>query len=104
MQMRKFRWSKVYESAEEELVELLEHKHIPANRWTAEEGEESTKKYPVDMQLWCTEGQLTCAAQDKTYSLQAGDAMDIPAHVTCSLRGGFGGCACYESAAPKRDR
>ena len=99
MQIRKSRWSRVYESAEEELVELLERKQILARRWAAEEGQEiAGRQFAVDTQLWCAEGQLTCTIEGKAYSLQAGDVLDIPANLSCSMRVGFGGCACYESA------
>ncbi len=102
MQIRKSRWSKVYESAEEELVQLLERKQISARRWAAEEGQEiATKQFPMDTQLWCAEGQLTCTIGGRTYSLQSGDVLDIPAELDCSIRVGFGGCACYESTAIK---
>lgn len=104
MQVRKFRWSRVYESAEEELVELLARKRLPAQRWAAEDGEESTKTYPADTQLWCAEGQLTCTVQGKTYSMQPGDALDVPAVLQCTLRSGFGGCVYYESAAVHSNR
>ena len=102
MQIRKSRWSKVYESAEEELVGLLERKHISARRWAAEEYEEiGTAQFPADMQLWCAEGQLMCTVDKKPYSLQPGDVLDIPAAVDYSIRVGFGGCVCYESEAVK---
>jgi quercetin dioxygenase-like cupin family protein len=92
----------VYESAEEELVQLLEHKRISAHRWAADEGEEvSPRQFSADAQLWCAEGQLNCSVGDKTYSLQAGDVLDIPANLRCNIRVGFGGCVCYESAREK---
>lgn len=102
MQIRKSRWSRVYESAEEELVELLERKQISASRWVAEEDEKiAAKQFPTDTQLWCAEGQLTCTIEGKTYSLQPGDVLDVPAKLNCSIRVGFSGCVCYESAAVK---
>ncbi|HSW66325.1 MAG TPA: hypothetical protein VLI54_04290 [Bacillota bacterium] len=101
MQIRKFRWSKVYESSEEELVELFAHKHISARRWELGEDEKITGVHPIDTQLWCAEGQLRCTIAGNTYSLQPGDVLDIPAGLTCNIQAGFGGCACYESAAAK---
>jgi quercetin dioxygenase-like cupin family protein len=103
MQIRKSRWSRVYESAEEELVELLARKQIAAQRWTAEEDEEiGPKQFPVDTQLWCAEGQLRCVVDGKSYSLQPGDVLDIPAGLNCTMQVGFGGCVCYESAAVRQ--
>ncbi len=103
MQIRKFRWSKVYESSEEELMELLTHKRIAARRWELAEGEEITGVHPMDTQLWCAEGQLKCVIQGTTYSLQPGDVLDIPANLKCTMQAGFGGCACYESAATRNN-
>lgn len=98
MQLRKYRWSRAYESAEEELVELLAARRITAIRWEAEE--DSVIEVPghnVDKQLWCAEGQLTLQANDTAYSLQPGDVIDIPAHTPYEIRARFGGCVCYES-------
>src|ERR1700742_4472074 len=89
MQIRKSRWSRVYESAEEELVELLARKRISARRWTAEEGEEiGPNLSPADMRLWCAEGQLTCTVEGKPYSLQPGDELERASRVwrLCLLR------------------
>ena len=98
MQIRKSRWSRVYESAEEELVELLKRKRISARRWKGEDGEEiAPKQFPSDTQLWCAEGQLTCTVDGRAYSLQPGDVLDIPAKLSCGMRIGLGGCVCYES-------
>jgi quercetin dioxygenase-like cupin family protein len=97
MQLRKYRWSKVYESAEEELLELFKTKRIQAQYWTGEDGEEITKRYEQDTQLWCAEGLLSYTIGDKKYSLQPGDALDIPAESVCTIRVGFGGCSTYES-------
>jgi quercetin dioxygenase-like cupin family protein len=105
MQVRKSRWSKVYESAEEELVQLLERKHIAARRWAAEEGEEiASQQFPTDMQLWCAEGQLTCTVAGQAYSMQTGDVLNIPAGLDCTMRARLGGCVCYESAATPQEQ
>lgn len=103
MQIRKSRWSRVYESAEEELVELLERKHISAHRWTAEEDEDMvTRQFAAETRLWCAEGQLVCTIMGRAYSLQAGDVLEIPAKLGCRIRVGFGGCICYESSATEK--
>jgi quercetin dioxygenase-like cupin family protein len=99
MQLRKTRWSKVYESAEEELVALFAQRHIQAIHWQGEDGQELERQFTVDTQLWCAEGQLTIAVQDASYSLQPGDVLDIPANTTAVIQVGFGGCATYESHA-----
>jgi len=104
MHVRKYRWSRVYESAEEELVAFLEGRHIPAERWEAEDGETiSDRTFTVDSQLWCAEGQLACTVEGKTYSLQPGDVIDIPAQLPVSMRLSFGGCVCYISSYSTRN-
>lgn len=98
MIIRKSRWSGVYESAEEELVTLLAARHIQAIRWDGDDGEViADRRYDADTQLWCAEGQLRCETGGKTYSLQPGDVLDIPAGTVVTIRVGFGGCATYES-------
>jgi quercetin dioxygenase-like cupin family protein len=100
MQLRKYRWSKVYESAEEELLELFKQRGIQATFWAGENGQNiDGKQYPHDSRIWCAEGLLSCTTQGKTYSLQPGDALDVPAGTTLSLHVGFGGCGVYESLA-----
>lgn len=98
MSIRKFRWSKVYESAEEELETYLEKRHITAHRWTAEPGEEIPSRplaHPTT--IWCAEGTVICTINEKTYSLQPGDALELPANTAFQGVAGFGGCVCYES-------
>jgi len=104
MLIRKFRWSKVYESAEEELLELFAQRHITAEPWSGTDGEVLTRQFSADTQLWCAEGLLACTIDGKTYSLQPGDALDIPADTQCSIRVGFGGCTAYESPASVHNR
>jgi len=98
MTLRKYRWSRSYESAEEELVRLLEAKAIHAERWVGEEYESyEPHKHPKDKQLWCVEGSIEFTINGKSISLQAGDGLDIPAHTTHSAVAGFSGVVCYES-------
>jgi quercetin dioxygenase-like cupin family protein len=99
MQLRKYRWSRAYESAEEELLAVLAAKKITAVRWIGEESQVVPPvQLPHDVQLWCAEGMLTLRAGDQAYSLQPGDIMDLPAGTTYSLEVRFGGCVCYESS------
>lgn len=98
MQLRKYRWSKQYDSTEEELLELLKAKNIQAERWVAE-GDEvfAPHSHAKDKQLWCVEGSMVFTANGKRISLQAGDAMDLPANTVHEAIAGFAdGCICYE--------
>ena len=59
MQLRKYRWSRHYESAEEELLEYLQSKNITTARWTAEEGQAfASHQHPKDKRLFCAEGSI----------------------------------------------
>ncbi len=98
MHLKKYRWSRAYESAEEELIQLLAAKNITAERWVGEQSEvfeEHSHNY--HKQLWCAEGSIVIYAEDKAITLQSGDALDLPAHTLHHALVGFSGCAVYES-------
>ncbi len=102
MQLRKYRWSRDYESAEEELIQLLARKKITAERWVGEPSHKfETHKHDYDKQLWCAEGSIVIHAvihdQSKAITLQSGDALDLPAGTEHHALVGFSGCAIYES-------
>ena len=96
MILRKYRWSKHYESAEEELLEILKSKHIDAERWQAAEYKEfPALQYLYDQHIWCAEGSITFKIDRKEVSLQTGDTLDLPAGTTYEALAGFSGCVCY---------
>lgn len=98
MLLRKYRWSRDYESAEEELVRLLDAKRITAERWMGEEFEDYTAhKHPFDKQIWCVEGSIVFTIDNKEITLQAGDTLDLPADTIHTAKAGFSGVVCYES-------
>jgi quercetin dioxygenase-like cupin family protein len=102
MQLRKTRWSRHYESAEEELLALLKLRRIDAERWTADTDQVfAAHAHTYDTQLWCAEGLLVVVADGRRFSLQPGDVLDIPAGVEFEITVGLGGCACYESGTPE---
>src|ERR1700756_1090803 len=103
MQLRKYRWSRDYEAAEEDLVQLLATKRITANRWTASEHQDfAAQRHANDKQLWCVEGSFRLETTGgHTYNLQAGDALDVPAGTEYHATAGFSGCTLYE--APTSD-
>ena len=97
MELRKYRWSRDYESAEEELAGLLKHRNIEAERWVADEGHHVPNHQTTsDERLWCAEGSLTVSIDSKRFSLQPGDTLDIPAGVSCEIHVGIAGCVCYK--------
>ncbi len=96
MQLRKYRWSKDYESNEEELQRLFENKQIEAERWTAEEFQTfPAHSHDYHKQLWCAEGSIKITVNDQQFSLQPGDSLDIPAGNEHSAVAGISGCVCY---------
>lgn len=100
MQLRKYRWSRDYESAEEELAGLLAAKKITATRWAAAEyADFPIHTHDYDKQLWCVEGSIAFMVNDRNFSIQPGDTLDIPAGLPHSAAAGFAGSVCYESAS-----
>ncbi|MDB5166657.1 MAG: hypothetical protein JWM37_729 [Candidatus Saccharibacteria bacterium] len=97
MTARKYRWSKTYESAEEELTALLAHKNITAERWSIDAFENRVAEpAPSGRRLWCAEGSTTVIVNEKNYSLQPGDTLDIAAPGAYQAIAGLNGCSCYE--------
>lgn len=103
MTPRKFRWSKDYESAEEELIQLFHAKHIQAKRIHIEPDEHFSHKLVQPSHLWCAEGSCTISVSGVVISMQPGDALDIPKDTTLDGTGGMTGCAYYlqESGVPQ---
>jgi quercetin dioxygenase-like cupin family protein len=98
MNVRKYRWSKHYESAEEELIALLAARGIEAERWTADSGEVfASHAHAVDKKLWCADGSVIFTAGGKKFSLQPGDTLELPANTLHESEAGLFGCVCYES-------
>lgn len=104
MDLKKYRWSRDYESAEEELYTLFEAKKIVAQRWTADEFEVfESHSHNYDKKLWCAEGSIMLTVEGKRFSLQPGDALDLPADTEHQAVAGITGCVCYEQQLPARD-
>jgi quercetin dioxygenase-like cupin family protein len=102
MNVRKYRWSKHYESAEEELTNLLAARNIEAERWTANEMEVlDSRVFAEDHQLWCAEGSIIFTIEGQRVSIQPGDTLEIPANMPHDAIAGISGCVCYEYPASK---
>jgi quercetin dioxygenase-like cupin family protein len=98
MQLQKFRWSKVYESQEEELLAVLEAQGVVATRWAAHEPSElETHAYSSDTTLWCADGSVTYDFGDQKFVLQPGDGLSIPSNYGFTATVGMFGCAIYEA-------
>ncbi len=98
MKYQKTRWSKVYESSEEELVELLDSRAIIYERWqTAEFHDFGDQQFEHDTTFWCADGSIVFIIAGKRVSIQAGDAIRFFPQTRCSAIAGMAGCTIYES-------
>jgi mannose-6-phosphate isomerase class I len=98
MKLQKFRWSKVYESTEEELLAFLQVRDITVQRHEAEAFTELTEQITAqDSTLWCAEGSYSLKVGEQTFSMQPGDAIRLPSQTAYSITAGLSGCAWYQS-------
>lgn len=97
MILQKFRWSKVYESSEEELTDLLAERSIKPKLHHILELETSKQYYEKDATIWCAEGSMSVWADGFKTSMQPGDGLRIPTNTTIELQAGISGCVYYES-------
>ena len=101
MTPQKIRWSKVYESTEEELLDFLESRGIQAERKTAEAFDQSNQQTPLQgtVTLWCAEGSFSVHCGDTKISMQPGDALRLPANSSHTIISGMSGCVYYQSSS-----
>jgi quercetin dioxygenase-like cupin family protein len=98
MILKKYRWSRDYESAEEELHQFFAAKQIEAERWSADEFQTFPEHaHEYDKKLWCAEGSIIVTVAGRRISLQPGDGLDLPADTAHSAVAGISGCVCYEA-------
>jgi mannose-6-phosphate isomerase class I len=96
MSFKKFRWSRVYESSEEELVALLQARNIDFQRVHAEADAEQLEQYTKSAAtIWCAEGSLMAKTESTGISLQPGDALRLEANTTYSIQPGIADCTYY---------
>jgi len=100
MSTHKFRWSKVYESSEEELVTFLQNRNIVdvSRIASSEPGEQMQQTAQLDSTVWCVEGSLVIRIKSASISLQPGDAIRIPAQTAYDLHAGISGFVYYLSS------
>jgi mannose-6-phosphate isomerase class I len=98
MAHKKIRWSKVYESSEEELVTFLQSRKLQTHRVAADEFTEQLQQVADHaFTIWCAEGSLTVRQDAKSTSVQPGDAITIDAADPYDLIAGMTGYVCYVS-------
>jgi hypothetical protein len=98
MGFKKFRWSKVYESTEEELIALLQARNIHSMRLYAEASSIQTEqRAEAATTIWCAEVTLVVEfeATPISVSLQPGDALRLEANTSYSIHPGIADCVYY---------
>jgi hypothetical protein len=98
MGFKKFRWSKVYESSEEELIALLQARNIHSQRLYAEASSTQTQQHTDSATtVWCAEGSLVVEVEATpiSVSLQPGDALRLEANTSYSIHPGIADCVYY---------
>jgi mannose-6-phosphate isomerase-like protein (cupin superfamily) len=94
----KSRWSKVYESSEEELIDLLEALGVTADRLEFEAFHTiEPRHHDNDTRLWCAEGSAVFTVDSKSISMQPGDTLAIPSGTTYEAEAGISGCVYYQA-------
>ena len=98
MLYKKYRWSKDYEAAEEELELLLTTLGHDLTRWGADAYDElAPQELTTERRLWCAEGSLRLTIGSQEVSLQPGDAITIAPNQLHGGPAGVAGCVCYEA-------
>lgn len=98
MDYKKYRWSKDYEAAEEELEMLLDRISRDAVRHELAAYElQELRTIPSSRRIWCAEGSMQYIINGKHVSLQPGDALDIMPNVQHEASAGVAGCVWYET-------
>jgi mannose-6-phosphate isomerase class I len=93
---KKFRWSKVYESSEEELVLFLQSRNLQARRINADSMTEAVQQTAEsERTLWCAEGSLSVQQESTITPLQPGDAVRVATNAPYTLTPGIAGYVCY---------
>lgn len=98
MTIVKKRWSKVYESSEEELLGLFTAKNLEATFHKLETGEDFQVIAAESRALWCAEGSFQLYVSAKKFSVQVGDWIVIPAETEYHMTAGIAGAHWYETA------
>ncbi len=98
MQPKKSRWSKVYESSEEELIDFLDSRGLATERIHLTEFESTASQTTArDFALWCAEGSMTLRLPGSKVSVQPGDSVQLPVGSEFELLAGISGCVYYRS-------
>lgn len=99
MHIKKHRWSRTYEAAEVELIEILgsSFDNMP-QRITVPDQEIIELATTDETSIWCAEGSLTISNDTQRVALQAGDTVVLSASQKYEILSGFTGCVYYQEA------
>lgn len=97
MNPKKYRWSKVYESAEEELQAFLQARKIAAERHAIEAYDEQTFRADGATRIWGAEGSANITVDGKRYSIQPGDVLELSGGNEYTIATGLSDFAWYVS-------
>ncbi|MDB5184684.1 MAG: hypothetical protein JWN38_492 [Candidatus Saccharibacteria bacterium] len=99
MPIKKTRWSKVYESSEEELIAVLHSRGVQTERFHVEELVAlPPQTAQAGQTVWCAEGSATITTADGKLSLQPGDAIRFDTPTNYDVQAGITGFAYYLSS------
>lgn len=100
MSYRKYRWSKDYEAAEEELEILLNSSAKSSVRCELTTHQNLSKENSDGLlRLWCAEGSIVFVVDNRQVSLQPGDTLDFSDDAEFEARAGIAGCVFYKALA-----
>ena len=98
MRLQKFRWSRIYESTEEELLEFMASKDTTGERLHIDMLEEAAyKTAEAESTIWCAEGSLQVQIAGTTTPMQPGDGAKLPSNTDYTVNAGISGCVFYIS-------
>lgn len=100
MPYKKYRWSKDYEAAEEELEILLNTSAKSSVRCELAEYETLDEVLTAEKEtLWCAEGSIIFEIDNARVSLQPGDTINIFGTYAFQATAGIAGCVYYKALA-----
>lgn len=100
MPYRKYRWSKDYEAAEEELEILLSSSAKSSVRYELATHQNISKEDSAGLlRLWCAEGSIIFNVDGQKVSLQPGDTLDLSEDADFEATAGIAGCVYYKALA-----
>ena len=97
MHFKKFRWSKDYEAAEEELELFLDSRGHDLRRCELPaDSDLLPARLDYQRQIWCAEGSMQLLIGSQAVTVQPGDGVVIDSNQDHNGHSGVAGCVWYE--------